>query len=336
MTKEQKSEVIEALKGKFSQYTNFYVTDTEALTVAQVGKLRKACFDKNVEMKVAKNTLIRKALETLDGEKYAGMYDALHKVTALMFSENPKDPALIISSFRKDTKTEKPVLKAAFINGDVYMGNETLKSLTQIRTKNELIGEVIGLLQSPAKRVIAALLHHHEKQAQGTETAPEVKAEAAPEVKAEAKPVVEAAPEVKAETKPVVETAPEVKAETKPVVETTPEVKAETKPLVEATPEVKAETKPVVETAPGVKADAKPVVEAAPEVKAEAKQVVETAPEVKAETKPVAETAPEVKAEAKPVAETAPEVKAEAAPVVEAKPDAKAKTNDAETKPASE
>jgi large subunit ribosomal protein L10 len=164
MTKDQKNEVIELLKGKFSQYNNFYVTDTESLTVAQIVKLRRACFNKQVEMKVAKNTLIKKAMESLDTERYAGVYDSLHKVTALMFSENPKDPALIISSFRKESKGEMPVLKAAFINGDVYMGNDQLASLVKIKTKNELIGEVIGLLQSPAKRVIAALLHNAEKK----------------------------------------------------------------------------------------------------------------------------------------------------------------------------
>jgi large subunit ribosomal protein L10 len=164
MTKDQKNEVIEVLKDKFSQYNNFYVTDTESLTVAQVGKLRRACFSKDVEMKVAKNTLIKKALEALDSEKYTGVYDSLHKVTALMFSENPKNPAIIISSFRKESQAEKPVLKAAFINGDLYTGDDQLKVLAQIKTKNELIGEVIGLLQSPAKRVIAALLHHAEKK----------------------------------------------------------------------------------------------------------------------------------------------------------------------------
>ncbi|KAF0242749.1 MAG: 50S ribosomal protein L10 [Sediminibacterium sp.] len=167
MTKDQKNEVIEVLKEKFSQYNNFYITDTEALSVAQVSTLRRTCFDKQVEMKVAKNTLIRKALESLDAEKYAGVFDSLHNVTALMFSENPKEPALIISSFRKKSNGEKPVLKAAFINGDIYTGDNNLKALTQIKTKNELIGEVIGLLQSPAKRVLAALLHHHEKQAAG-------------------------------------------------------------------------------------------------------------------------------------------------------------------------
>ena len=114
----------------------------------------------------------QKALESLDSEKYAGVYDSLHKVTALMFTENQKDPALIISSFRKSIKGEKPVLKAAFINGEIYTGDNSLNALTQIKTKNELIGEVIGLLQSPAKRVLAALLNKAEKEGASAEAAP--------------------------------------------------------------------------------------------------------------------------------------------------------------------
>ncbi|MEY2587130.1 MAG: hypothetical protein RLY11_979 [Bacteroidota bacterium] len=169
MTKQEKNEVIGVLKEKFAQYNNFYITNTESLSVEQISNLRRFCFDKNVEMKVAKNTLIRKALESLDAEKYAGVYDSLHNVTALMFSENPKEPALIISSFRKKGNVEKPELKAAFINGDVFVGDTTLNALTQIKTKNELIGDVIGLLQSPAKRVLAGLLHHHEKQGAAAE-----------------------------------------------------------------------------------------------------------------------------------------------------------------------
>ena len=157
MTKDQKNEAIEVLKEKFNQYNNFYITNTEALSVAQVNKLRKICFDKNVEMKVAKNTLIKKALEGIDTAKYAGVYDSLHKVTALLFSENPKEPAVILSSFRKESKGEKPELKAAFINGDVFVGDNQLKALTYIKTKNELIGEVIGLLQAPIQRVLGAL-----------------------------------------------------------------------------------------------------------------------------------------------------------------------------------
>jgi large subunit ribosomal protein L10 len=200
MTKEQKNEVIEVLKEKFSQYSNFYVTNTESLTVAQVSKLRRVCFDKQVEMKVAKNTLIKKALEAIDAEKYAGVYESLNNVTALMFSESPKEPALILSSFRTESKGEKPVLKAAFINGDVFVGDNQLATLTKIKTKNELIGEVIGLLQSPAKRVLSALLNKAEGGAQAA-------AEEAPAVAEVAAPAVEAAPEA-----PAADAAPEAPA----------------------------------------------------------------------------------------------------------------------------
>ena len=199
MTKQEKNDVIEVLKGKFSQYNNFYITDTESLTVAQVSKLRGHCFNKQVEMKVAKNTLIKKALESIDAEKYAGVYESLNKVTAVLFSENPKDPAVIISSFRRENNNEKPVLKAAFINGDVFVGNDKLVSLTQIKTKNELIGEVIGLLQSPIQRVLGAL---QNKDAASKAEEVTATAEAAPvaEAKVEVAPVAEtpAAPEAPA------------------------------------------------------------------------------------------------------------------------------------------
>jgi large subunit ribosomal protein L10 len=166
MTPAQKNEAIEVLKAKFAQYSNFYVTNTESLTVEQVSKLRRLCFEKNIEMQVAKNTLIRKALESFNDDKYTGLYDSLHGVTALMFSDSPKEPAMILSSFRKEGNIEKPVLKAAIIDTDVFVGDNQLVALTKIKTKNELIGEVIGLLQSPAKRVLAALLHHHEGKAE--------------------------------------------------------------------------------------------------------------------------------------------------------------------------
>ncbi len=224
MTKDQKNEVIGLLKEKFGQYNNFYITDTESLTVAQVGTLRRHCFDKQVEMKVAKNTLIRKALEGIDAERYTGVYDALNNVTALMFSENPKDPALILADFRKKSNGDKPVLKAAFINGDIYVGDDQLKALTLIKTKNELIGDVIGLLQSPAKRVIAALLNNAENP------------KGAPLAEVVAEPVAEvAATPVVAET-PVVEAAPEVVAEVV-AAEPTPEAPASTEgeaPVAEA------------------------------------------------------------------------------------------------------
>ena len=234
MTKQEKNEVIELLKGKFEQYNNFYITDTESLTVAQVGKLRNHCFNKQVEMKVAKNTLIKKALESLDAEKYSGVFDSLHKVTALMFSENPKEPAMIISTFRKENNNEKPLLKAAFINGDVFVGNDQLKALTQIKTKNELIGEVIGLLQSPIQRVLGALLNKDAEKAVVEEETP-VATVAAEAPKTEA-PVAEApvAETPKAEA-PVVEASKaEAPIEETPAAETTPAAEA---PAADATTE---------------------------------------------------------------------------------------------------
>lgn len=157
MTKTQKDETIALLKEKFSQYSNFYLTDSSSLNVAQVNKLRRVCFEKEVEMRVAKNTLVRKALEGLNSEKYAGVYDSLHGSTAIMFSENAKEPALIIAGFRKENNSERPVLKAAFIDTDVYVGNEQLETLRQLKSRQELIGEIIGMLQSPAKNVLGAL-----------------------------------------------------------------------------------------------------------------------------------------------------------------------------------
>ena len=213
MTKQEKNDVIVALKEKFSQYNNFYVTDTESLSVAQVSQLRRHCFNKQVEMKVAKNTLIRKALEGLDAEKYTGVYDSLHKVTALLFSENPKEPALILSGFRKESKGEKPELKAAFINGDIFVGDNQLKALTQIKTKNELIGEVIGLLQSPIQRVLGALQNKDAAKA-----AEEVVAEAAAPAVEAAAPVAEA-PVAEAPATPEAPAAPEASAEEAPKAE---------------------------------------------------------------------------------------------------------------------
>lgn len=156
MTPAAKAEAIEILKEKFSQYDNFYLTNTESLSVAEVNTLRRTCFEKGVEMKVAKNTLIRKALESINSDKYSGIYDSLHGVTALMFTNTPKEPAIILMDFR-GAKGELPQLKAAFIGEDVFVGDNQLANLKNIKTKNELIGEVIGLLMSPIGRVLSAL-----------------------------------------------------------------------------------------------------------------------------------------------------------------------------------
>jgi large subunit ribosomal protein L10 len=237
MTKEQKQEVIEALKSKFSQYNNFYITDTENLSVAQITNLRRHCFNKQVEVKVAKNTLIKKALESLDNEKYAGVYDSLHKVTALMFSESPKDPAVIISSFRKEINGEKPLLKAAFLNGDIFIGNDQLIALTKIKTKNELIGEVIGLLQSPIQRVLGALQNRPEPGDDTTKTASATEATTTTqEVKFEK---AESAPEV-TNPEPTKDLAEETKPKATAKTESEPET-TKPEPTADAAPETKPE-----------------------------------------------------------------------------------------------
>ncbi len=156
MTKSEKVAVVEELKEKFENATSFYLTDSSTLTVAQVNDLRGLCFEKDVEMRVVKNTLVKKALESFPEEKnYADLYESLKGPTALMFCETANAPAKLIEEFRKTN--ERPVLKAAYIDSSVYVGDDQLKSLAALKSKEELVGEIVGLLQSPAKNVISAL-----------------------------------------------------------------------------------------------------------------------------------------------------------------------------------
>jgi len=154
MTKEEKQATLENLKEVFSKTENFYITDTSGLTVADVNKLRRLCYKAGIKLRVAKNTLIRKALEA-NGVQDAEIVTALNGPTALMFSEVSSAPAKIIKEFRKSS--EKPVLKAAWIETAIYVGDKQVDSLASLKSKDELIGEIIGLLQSPAKNVIGAL-----------------------------------------------------------------------------------------------------------------------------------------------------------------------------------
>ena len=154
MTPAQKSEAIELLKDKFSQYSNFYVTNTESLTVAQINQLRKTCFEKNVELKVAKNTLIEKALieAGIESEELVGV---LKGASTLLFSETGNAPAKLIKDLRK--AGDKPVLKAAYIQETAFVGDDQLNALVTLKSKDELVADIIAALQSPAKNVISAL-----------------------------------------------------------------------------------------------------------------------------------------------------------------------------------
>ncbi len=156
MTKAEKTATIEALKEKLSSVEFFYLADSSTLTVEQVNKLRRLCFEKGIEMKVVKNTLVRKAMESAPVEKnYAGLYEALKGPTAILISDTANAPAKLIKQFRENN--EKPALKAAYIDTDVFLGDDKLEELANLKSKEDLIAEIIGLLQSPAKNVIGAL-----------------------------------------------------------------------------------------------------------------------------------------------------------------------------------
>lgn len=156
MTKAEKTATIEALKEKFEQNSFFYITDSSTLTVDQVNKFRRLCFEKGIEMKVVKNTLAKKALESFPAEKgYEALYEALHGPTAILFTETANVPARLIKEFRKTV--DKPEIKAAYIDTAVFIGDNQIEILTKLKSKQELLGEVIGLLQSPARNVVGAL-----------------------------------------------------------------------------------------------------------------------------------------------------------------------------------
>lgn len=156
MTRSEKTAVVELLKEKFEHNPYFYLTDASTLTVEQVNNLRGLCFEKGVEMKVVKNTLAQKAMETFPEDKnFDKLYDSLKGPTALMFSETANMPAKVIKEFRKTS--ERPILKAAYIETAVFVGDEQLDALASLKSREELVGEVVGLLQSPAKNVVSAL-----------------------------------------------------------------------------------------------------------------------------------------------------------------------------------
>lgn len=156
MTREEKREVIEVLAGKLSAYSHFYIADIEALNAEQTSALRRACFEKDVQLIVVKNTLFIKALEVA-GKADEELVKVLAGSSSVMFSNVNKAPALIIKDFRKKSKSEKPILKAAFVEECIYVGNNQLDNLAAIKSREELIGDIVALLQSPAKNVISAL-----------------------------------------------------------------------------------------------------------------------------------------------------------------------------------
>jgi len=154
MNKEEKHEVVLALAEQMKEYGNFYITDTSDLTVAKINAIRRRCFESDIKMQVTKNSLIKKAMEVVDGD-FTEIYDVLKGSSSIMFSKSGTAPAKLIKELRK--RGDKPVLKAAYIDTAVFIGDNQLDALVNLKSREQLIGEIIGLLQSPAKNVISAL-----------------------------------------------------------------------------------------------------------------------------------------------------------------------------------
>jgi len=164
MKKEEKTQVIEQLLEKLNKNNKIYLADCSSLTVEKVNQLRKECFDKKISIQVVKNTLLKKALERANDSRLAEMIPALKGNTALMFAETSNGPAKVIKDFRKKGN-EKPLLKAAFVEETIFIGDNQLDVLASLKSKNELIADVVSLLQAPIRRVIGGLENKKQEAA---------------------------------------------------------------------------------------------------------------------------------------------------------------------------
>ena len=156
MKKEDKALVIENLSAQLKETPNFYVVDISGLNAEQTVKLRRTCFEKGIQLDVVKNTLLHKAIETLGNEEIEQIFPALEGPTALMFTEAPNTPAKLIKEYNKKG-SEKPALKAAYVQECAFVGADKLDELVAIKSREELIADIVALLQSPARNVISAL-----------------------------------------------------------------------------------------------------------------------------------------------------------------------------------
>ena len=155
MNKNEKQLMIDDLSKRLDDNNVIYITDISDLDAVATSSLRRQCFAKNIKLSVVKNTLLKKAMENVQGKNFTELYDVLPGPTAIMLSDTGNLPAKLIQDFRK--KNDKPILKGAFVEESVYVGDDQLNSLVDIKSKDELLGEIVGLLQSPAKNVISAL-----------------------------------------------------------------------------------------------------------------------------------------------------------------------------------
>lgn len=155
MTREEKAKYIDELAAELSEANIFYLADTAELTVEVVNNLRRRCFQSNIRMRVVKNTLLQKAMDRVEGKDFGNLGETLSGATSIMFAEVANVPGKLIQEFRK--KSEKPILKGAYIEEAIFVGDNQLEALATLKSREELIGEIIGLLQSPAKNVVSGL-----------------------------------------------------------------------------------------------------------------------------------------------------------------------------------
>ena len=200
MNKEEKVIAVEELKGQLADYKSIYLTDIAGLNAVQTSKLRRECFNSNVKLKVVKNTFLERAMSESEND-YGGLKELLNGNTTIMLSSIGNSPAKVIKKFRKDG--DKPILKGAFVDEAIYIGDEHIEALFNLKSKEEVIGEIITLLQSPAKNVISALKSSSGKIAGLVKTLTEKpvieEAKVEEEVVEEAKAEEEVVEEVKAE-----------------------------------------------------------------------------------------------------------------------------------------
>jgi large subunit ribosomal protein L10 len=154
MRREEKIAIIDSLTEKLKEYSHFYLTDTAQLNAADTSDLRRKCFEKDIKLIVVKNTLLKRALDNTTGD-FEELYPVLKGTTSIMLTKTGNSPAKLIKEFRR--KHDKPILKGAYVQESVYVGDSMLDSLVSVKTKHELIGDIIMMLQSPAKNVISAL-----------------------------------------------------------------------------------------------------------------------------------------------------------------------------------
>jgi len=166
MTREEKSIAIEDLTAKLADANIVYIADTSGLNAETTSNLRRACFKAGIKLEVVKNTLLEKAMEA-SANDYGDLPSVLKGNSSILIAEVANAPAKIIKDFRK--KSDKPLLKGAFINNEIYIGDNLLDSLASLKSKEEVIGEIIGLLQSPAQRIISALLNNAEQKGEAAE-----------------------------------------------------------------------------------------------------------------------------------------------------------------------